>query len=367
VRAAVVLHVPNSPHSSVVISYAHLAARMRARGHSLEIVTPDMLWPGLDARLNPVGLPVAARRWLRTRADLDLVIFHSYVGWLAARPHPSLRIVTAFHGFEPLFHQALEAETARRGGRLSRRYATMYGRLMPRMLRRACRRSDLVLCLNAQERDALVAGGYATPDRVKVVWHDAPDGFLQAHGYRPRAETLLSVMQWLPTKGTAYLVEAFSRAARARPELRLIVAGSLVSEADVARAFPEDVRDRIEVHPSFDEARERALLARADLFVHPSLSEGFSRAVIGALAAGVPVITTRTGFAVDRLADGVDAAIVPVADSTALADAIDRLAGDLSARRRLGEAGQAHARRLTDADGLGQLIDHLERLTAGPA
>lgn len=365
-RAAVVLHVPNSPHSSVVISYAQLAARMRARGHTLEIVTPDTLWPGLDARLNPLALPVATRRWLRARTDLDLVIFHSYLGWLAARPRPSLRVVTAFHGFEPLFHQALEAETTRRGGRLSRRYAAMYGTLMPHMLRRACRRSDLVLCLNEQERDALIAGGYTTAGRVKVVWHDAPDGFLQAHDYRACADTLLCVMQWLPTKGTAYLVEAFSRVARARPGLRLVVAGSIISGADVARDFPEDVRARLEVYPSFDEARERALLARADLFVHPSLSEGFSRAVIGALAAGLPVITTRTGFAVDRLVDGVDAAIVPVADAAALADAIERLAGDQPARRRLGEAGQAHARRLADADGIGELIDHLERLTAGP-
>lgn len=365
-RAAVVLHVPNSPHSSVVISYAQLAARMRTRGHTLEIVTPDNLWPGLDARLNPLALPPAVRRWLRTRADLDLVIFHSYLGWLAARPRPSLRIVTAFHGFEPLFHQALEAEATRRGRRLSRRYSAMYGTLMPHMLRRACRRSDLILCLNAQERDALVSGGYTTADRVKVVWHDAPEGFLQAHAYRARVETLLCVMQWIPTKGTAYLVDAFSRVARARPDVRLVIAGSIVTAADVAREFPEDVRDRLEVYPSFDEAQERALLARADLFVHPSLSEGFSRAVIGALSAGVPVITTRTGCAVDRLSDGVDAAIVPVADSAALASAIERLADDLPARRGLGEAGHAHARRLRDADGIGELIDHLERLMAGP-
>lgn len=361
-KAAIVLHVPDSPHSSVASGYGDLAARMAARGHTLEIVTPEALWPGLDARLNPVALPLAVRRWLPTRPDLDLVMFHSYLGWLAPRRRSRPRMVTCFHGLEPLHHRAVESEASRRGEPLSRRYALMYGTLMPRMLKRACRRSDLVICLNAQERDMLVSEGYTTADKVALLWHDAPADFFRPHPYRPRVETLLSVMQWLPTKGTHYLVEAFTRVARARRELRLVIAGTLAAAPDVLAAFPDDVRSQVEAVPVFSQAEQRDLLARADVFVHPSLSEGFSRAVIEALAAGVPVISTRTGFAVDRLVDDVDAAIVPVADSAALADAIEGFCRDAAARRRLGEAGQAHAARLREADSTGTLLTRLEQL-----
>lgn len=361
-KAAVLLHVPTSSHSSVAAGYSELAARMSARGDALEIITPADLWPGLNPRLNPLLLPIAARRWLRRRRDLDLVMFHSYLGWLAPHSPGRPRLVTCFHGLEPLYHQALAMETSRRGKRLSRRYALMYGPLMTRMLKRACRRSDLVICLNAQERDLLVSGGYADAGRVAVAWHDAPRDFFRPHRYRPRTETLLCVMQWLPTKGTRYLVEAFAEIARARADLRLVIAGTLIPAPDVLTAFPEDVRARVTAVPVFNPAQQRELLARADLFVHPSLSEGFSRAVIEALAAGVPVITTRTGFAVDGLSDDADALVVPVADSAALTAAIRRLLDDQTARMRLGRAGQAHAARLRQADGTGTLQMWLARL-----
>lgn len=366
-RAAAVLHVARSRHSSVVIEYERLAERLHARGHALEILTPEDLLPrGLSPRLLPLVLPVFVRRWLARRRDLDLVIFHSYTGWLA-RARPPLRMAVAFHGLEPLYHRALEAETARRGGALSRRYAWMYGALMPRMLRRACRRADVVLCLNADERDALVDGGYAPADRIALVWHDAPEAFFRPRVHRPRAAALLCVMQWLPMKGTAYLVDAFTALARRHTDLRLIIAGSLLPREEVLRAFPEDLRSRVEVRPTFDAAGHLELVEAADIFVHPSLSEGFSRAVIEAMAAGLPVVTTRTGFATDRLRDGDDAVIVPPADGAALAAAIEPLLGDQERRARIGAAGQAHAARLSAAGGLDTLAAILERAAARAA
>ena len=337
---------------------------MRERGHSFEIVTPEDLQPRLlSARLLPLVLPLLVRRWLRARTDLDLVLFHSYTGWLTGRRR-GLRQVVAFHGFEPLFHEVLAAETARRGRRLSARFAFMYGVLMPRMLRHACRRADLVLCLNTRERDAIVEGGYAPAGKIALTWHDAADEFFEPHAYRDRATRLLAVMQWLPTKGTAYLIGAFTALARRRPDLRLAVAGTLSPSETVCAEFPEDIRRRVDVHPHFNEDEHRALLREADVFVHPSLSEGFSRAVVEAMAAGLPVVTTRTGFAIDRLADGTDARIVPIADGAALASAIEPLLDDPRERRRLGEAAQAHAARLRDADGARTLAVLLESLVS---
>ena len=362
-RAAAVLHVARSRHSSVVIGYERTAETLRARGHSLELLTPeDLPTRGISPRLFPVVLPLLVRRWLRRRPDLDLVIFHSYTGWLAGRPRPGLRTVLAFHGFEPLFHRALEEETRRRGRRLSRRYALMYGALMPRMLRRACRNADLVLCLNTEERDALIAGGYAPAEKVALMWHDAPASYFMPHAYPPRATSLLCVMQWLPTKGTAYLVEAFTRLARRHHDLRLVIAGSLLPRETVSAEFPEDVRARVDVHPTFLDAEHRQLLSAADIFVHPSLYEAFGRAVVEAMAAGVPIVTTPTGIGVDRLTNGNDALIVPVADTGALVTAVESLLDDQPRRAAMGAAAQDHAARLLAADNTSVLAALLESL-----
>jgi glycosyltransferase involved in cell wall biosynthesis len=84
-----------------------------------------------------------------------------------------------------------------------------------------------------------------------------------------------------------------------------------------------------------------ALLGIADGFIQPSLSEGLSLAFLEALAAGVPVISSRVGGAVDIIEEHDAGILVPAGDAAALAAAIAQLAGDAQLRARLGRAGQA--------------------------
>jgi glycosyltransferase involved in cell wall biosynthesis len=354
--------VPRSPHSSIVIGYERLARRLRDRGHHFEILGPEDLRPGtFDARFLPLIFPLIVRRWLSARRDLDLVIFHSYTGWLARRPRPSCRMAVAFHGFEPLYHEAHDAEARRGGTPLSRRYRSLYGALMPRMLRRACRRADLVICLNSDEKAAIVDRGYAPASKVWIGRHGAPPWFFAPHDYRARAATIISVMQWLPSKGVRSLAEAFTALARRHPDLRLIAAGTLQPEEVVRASFPADVRDRVEVHPVFDQREHAALLARADLFLHPSVYEAFGLAIVEAMASGLPIVTTRTGVAIDHLTDGRDALIVPIADARAIEAVIEPLLDDAARRAALGRAAQARAKTLDEDGAIDDLASVLER------
>lgn len=70
-----------------------------------------------------------------------------------------------------------------------------------------------------------------------------------------------------------------------------------------------------------------ALLAAADAFVHPSLEEGLGQAVIEAMLAGVPVVTSDAGGLPELVGDcGI---LVPKGDARALAHGVARaLAGD---------------------------------------
>jgi glycosyltransferase involved in cell wall biosynthesis len=101
-------------------------------------------------------------------------------------------------------------------------------------------------------------------------------------------------------------------------------------------------------------AGERAdverLLAAADIYCQPnSRPEGFGIALVEALLARLPVVTTALGGALEVI--GREAALlVDPADAGGqpLADAIARLLADDGLRRALGDAGHDRARRLTD-------------------
>ncbi|MBV9241330.1 MAG: glycosyltransferase family 4 protein [Acidobacteria bacterium] len=84
------------------------------------------------------------------------------------------------------------------------------------------------------------------------------------------------------------------------------------------------------------------LLAAADLFVSPSHSESFGLAILDAMAAGVPVVSTETDGA--RVLVSEAKALVPIKDPLALAAAINEYLDDTDARKSLGARLAAEAR-----------------------
>ncbi|TZF86448.1 glycosyltransferase (plasmid) [Pedobacter sp. BS3] len=73
----------------------------------------------------------------------------------------------------------------------------------------------------------------------------------------------------------------------------------------------------------------------SDIYVFPSLAEGSARSVMEAMAAGLPVITTENcGSPIQNEKTGL---IVPVKNSLALANSIERLIKDHELRKRIGQ------------------------------
>lgn len=89
-----------------------------------------------------------------------------------------------------------------------------------------------------------------------------------------------------------------------------------------------------------------ALLAGATVAVVPSLwEEAFGLAVVEAMAAGVPLVATRTGGIPELVEDGRTGILVPPGDARALADALRLLLNHPSLRAALATHGQVAARR----------------------
>jgi glycosyltransferase involved in cell wall biosynthesis len=160
----------------------------------------------------------------------------------------------------------------------------------------------------------------------------------------------LFVAQWLPMKGIEALRKAFIDLARRDPDLRLVCAGTLLSGDQVRAAFPEDVRARVSVIARVDQPGLVDLYRQADAFVFPSNYEGFGLALVEAMAARLPIVTTAVGVAADALVDRVSALFVPRRDAAALARAIDELRADAPLRSRLGEHAFVAAQKYREAD-----------------
>ena len=108
-------------------------------------------------------------------------------------------------------------------------------------------------------------------------------------------------------------------------------------------------RDRI--HKEFQQA---------DVFVLPSLAEGSAEVTYEAIAAGVPVVTTRAAGSVAR--DAIEGRIVPERDPEALADAIEQIVEDRAARDRMAHAARERARDYTWERYGKRLVTALKRL-----
>jgi phosphatidylinositol alpha-mannosyltransferase len=138
-----------------------------------------------------------------------------------------------------------------------------------------------------------------------------------------------------PRKGFAVLLEAFTRLARQRPGLRLLVAGK--GEPDEAlEGVPADVAARVVFLGMVPEEEKARMLRSVDAYVAPNTGgESFGMILTEAMAAGAPVVASDLD-AFRRVLDGGRAGVlVPVGDPAALAGALGRLLDSPAQRAEL--------------------------------
>jgi len=191
---------------------------------------------------------------------------------------------------------------------------------------------------------------FAAPDRSRAAQLRASVGAVG----RP---LLLSVGGVEPRKGSDSLVRALSRLARGpgpRPVLAVVGGHSFQDH----RAYRDAVLSEL---PSLGlelgvdvvlvgtvaEVDIAAWYAAADVLAFPSVKEGFGLAVLEAMSAGLPVVTSDLPVFHEWLVADRDALLVPVGDVEALADALSRACTDADLRRSLVAAGRSVADRFT--------------------
>ncbi len=165
--------------------------------------------------------------------------------------------------------------------------------------------------------------------------------------------TILFVGRFDRVKGADVVLEAFSRLAQARPELKLIFIGPDTGLMEGAKTWTFDtyLRARIPsvIHSRifFKGGQTRQQVARerqrAAITVVSSRYETFSIAAVEAMAAGSPLVAARTGGINEIIRDGSNGLAFTAERSDELADRIERLLVDPSLAARLGRAARADA------------------------
>jgi len=87
------------------------------------------------------------------------------------------------------------------------------------------------------------------------------------------------------------------------------------------------------------------LLAAMDIFVMPSYSEGLCRALLEAMAAGLPVIASKVGGMLELVRHEENGLLIPARDPSALAQALIRMLANPEWARSMGKKAQDYVRR----------------------
>ncbi len=196
----------------------------------------------------------------------------------------------------------------------------------------------------------------------------APDEKLrEAIGLKPGDKVLSVIARLTPWKGHQTLLDAFRRVLDDEPEARLLVIGDsgfwTDDYRDELKQQAEDLGCAEAVHWLGFREDIPQLLALTDVMVLPSKDEPFGIVLVEAMAAGKPVVATRTGGPLDIVEERVTGLLVEAGNDKQLADAILQLLGDPERAAAMGKAGRKRAEEHFDISrGLRQLYEVYDRV-----
>jgi glycosyltransferase involved in cell wall biosynthesis len=232
--------------------------------------------------------------------------------------------------------------------------------------RRAARDVHVVLAVSAGTRDSVVEAGIPA-EKVAVVPNvmdlDAVRFSAEArarvraeHGIPQDAFTVGCVSRFHPKKPLDVLIRA---AARLGPDVHLLLAGDGESEGELKRLSHELMGDRAHVLPTPHRAIAEVLSALDVSVFCPSPTEGAPRAVIYAMEASRPVVSTGPEGVADMIEPGMGA-IAPVEhDPTSLASLLKEYRDDPDRVAREGARGRRLAEQRYDGAAIAAEIERL--------
>lgn len=180
---------------------------------------------------------------------------------------------------------------------------------------------------------------------------------------RDPSDTVITLGRLCEQKKHAMLIRAFAEVAPHYPEVRLHIYGEGTLEGALRQLISElDLEARVRLMGPTKHPDE--VLSKARVFVLSSDYEGMPNALMEAMAAGVPCISTDCpcGGPRELLNDGDSGLLVPVGDCEKMAQALDQLLANKEIAERLGKGAKKRAEIFKRDVVLKQWEDYIEQV-----
>ena len=161
----------------------------------------------------------------------------------------------------------------------------------------------------------------------------------------PPGKVMVFIGRMAGVKGAPLMIEALAALLPRHPDARLVMIG----DGPERPALESQARERgvgaaVTFTGTQTQDQVAAHLAAADLLALPSFAEGVPVVLMEAMAAGLPVVSTRIAGIGELVEDGVSGWLVPPGDLDSLVGRLDQLLSDPDLRNRMGQAGRARVR-----------------------
>lgn len=211
------------------------------------------------------------------------------------------------------------------------------------------------------------------PDQVTVVYNGldveraaidraaARTAFRTAHGISDEQVAVLFTARNYSLKGLEPLLESFALCGKSRSRAVLVVCGSSRDAVYRNQAERLGIDHRVKFLGFVDDVRP--CFAGCDLFAFPTFYDPCSLVVPEALHAGLPVITSGCNGAAELLEEGKTGfTVADPWDAAAWSERMGRLIDDANLRKKMSNAAQSAAKRMTMEVRLAELLPVLMRL-----
>ncbi len=221
-----------------------------------------------------------------------------------------------------------------------------------RAITRTLESADLVIALSDEWKRRLTA--MAPRAEIRVLMNPVVcDEFAGVPAERApvpdRGGTVLFLGAFGKRKGTFDLIEAGARVAERRPNVVFELGGDQAVNELRALIDERGLHDNVRILGWIRGEDKLDAFRRAHVFALPSYHEGLPIAVLEALAAGLPLVTTPVGGIPEVIENGVNGVLIEPGDVEALAAGLLRLLDDEDLRRRMAETNVRVAREDHDA------------------
>jgi glycosyltransferase involved in cell wall biosynthesis len=205
------------------------------------------------------------------------------------------------------------------------------------------RQAQFVSCISHFCRSQAML--FVSPDhwaKLKIIHCGVEPDLFTPVQHEGSGDRLLYVGRLAAMKGLPVLFESLSKLRQKYSNVHLTVVGDGGERRDIeAIAQQLGVADLIDFVGYKSQTEVREYLQQTDIFVLPSFAEGVPVVLMEAMAAGVPVVTTRIAGVPELVEQGESGWLVPPGDVEALVDGLSQLIESPALRNQYGKAGHA--------------------------